>query len=256
MAEQNRRVWDWHAARYQATHLHARDTIYYWSEAFPNEDDLQLLGNVAGLRVLDLGSGAGQSGIALAKRGALVTCVDISQSQLDIGQQYAAEDGVEVQFVQGDMQDLAMFHAQSFDLVVSCAALSYVEDERKVFQEVARVIVPGGKFVASVDEAFWLAIGAKYIWPKARESPAYFYRGPIEWRWEESDPKDYRFVMFRRPLQDYVNGLIDAGFLLDHMVELELIKERLPQDTFLAPPEIEFAHLYPLALVLVSHRKG
>jgi ubiquinone/menaquinone biosynthesis C-methylase UbiE len=247
-------MWDWHAARYQATHLHSRNTIYYWSEAFPNEDDLHLLGDVAGLRVLDLGSGAGQSGIALAKYGAKVTCFDISDAQLDIGRQYAAEDGVDVEFVQGDMQDLSALPSQSFDLVLSCAALSYIEDVMQVFQEVARVIVSGGKFVASVDEAFWLAIGAKYIWPKAHENPGYFYRGPIEWRWEKTDPREFKFVMFRRPLQDYINGLIEAGFVLDQMVELELIEDRLPQDTFLARVEVEYARLYPLAVVLASHR--
>src|SRR4030042_3412520 len=119
MSDQNRRAWDWQAQRYQASHLHSRETVYYWSEAYPNENDLHLLGDVRGLTILDLGSGAGQSGIALAKRGATVTCYDLSQGQLNIGREYAQKDGVAVNFIRGDMQDLSVLPRAHFDVVLS-----------------------------------------------------------------------------------------------------------------------------------------
>ncbi len=261
MSEQNRRAWDWQAQRYQATHLRSRDTVYYWSEAYPNENDLHLLGDVRGLKVLDLGSGAGQSGIALAKRGAQVTCYDISEKQLEIGRKYAREDGVTVTFVQGDIQDLSSLPRHHYDIVVSCAAISYVEDAAKVFQEVARTLVPQGRFVLSCEHALWMSLGAKYLWPQAHESPSYFYRGPVRFRWEESDPKEYEMHCFRRPLQDYFNWLIAAGFAIEKVEELPLIEERLPQDSFFSevlrtrPQELEFARLYPQALVLATRLK-
>ncbi len=258
MSEQNRKAWDWQAQRYQAAHLRSRDTVYYWSEAYPNEDDLHLLGDVRGLKVLDLGSGAGQSGIALAKRGALVTCFDISTKQLDIGRKYANEDGASVTFVQGDMQDLGALPGRSFDLVVSCAAISYVEDAAMVFQEVARVLKQGGRYALSCEHAVWMALGAKYLWPQAHENPSYFYRGPVRFRWEDSDPKEYEILCFRRPLQDYFNGLLAAGFTIERVEELSFIEDRLPHDTFFSevlrirPQEIEFARLFPQAIVICA----
>ncbi len=260
MSEQNRRTWDWQAQRYQATHLRSRDTVYYWSEAYPNEDDLQLLGDVRGLKVLDLGSGAGQSGIALAKRGAQITCYDISEKQLEIGRKYAGEDRVTVTFVQGDMQDLGALPAGSFDLVISCAAISYVEDAAKVFREVTRVLKPGRRFVLSCEHAAWMALGAKYLWPQAHENPSYFYRGPVRFRWEESDPKEYEILCFRRPLQDYFNWLRTAGLTIERVEELPFLEDRLPQDTFFSevlrmrPQELEFARLYPQAVVILAKK--
>ena len=255
MSERNRRSWDWQAERYQATHLQSRTTVYYWSEAYPNEDDLHLLGDVRGLRVLDLGSGAGQSGIALAKRGAEVTCYDISKKQLEIGQRFATEDGVAIQFIQGNMEDLGVLPRHHFDLVISCAAISYVEDAAKVFQEVAKVLKLGGQFVLSCEHAIWMALGAKYLWPQAHEDPSYFYRGPICFRWKESDPREFEILCFRRPMQDYFNALVRAGFIIERMEELPLIKERLANDSFFSeilqtrPQEVEFAQLYPQAVV-------
>ncbi len=260
MSDQNRRAWNWQAQRYQATHLRSRDTVYYWSEAYPNEDDLHILGDVRGLKVLDLGSGAGQSGIALAKRGALVTCFDLSEKQLDIGRKYADADGVTVTFMQGDMQDLGGLSDRSFDLVVSCAAISYVEDAAKVFQEVRRVLKPGGRFVLSCEHAAWMALGAKYLWPQAHESPSYFYRGPVRFRWEDSDPKEFEILCFRRPLQDYFNWLRAAGLTIERVEELPFIEDRLSHDTFFAEvlrarlQELEFARHYPQAIVIAAKK--
>jgi len=258
MSEQNRRAWDWQAQRYQATHLHSRETVYYWSEAYPNEDDLHLLGEVRGLNILDLGSGAGQSGIALTKRGATVTCYDISQAQLDIGRGYAEEDGVTIKFVRGDIQDLSILPPTHFDIVVSCAAISYVEDAARVFREVAKVLKPEGQFVISCEHAAWMALGARFLWPEAHENPSYFYRGPIKFRWEKVDPEDYELLCFRRPFQDYLNWLIAAKFTIERVEELPFLEDRLPQDTFFrdtlrkCPQEMEFARLYPQAVVIAA----
>ncbi len=261
MSEQNRRAWDWQAPRYQASHLRSRDTVYYWSEAYPNEDDLHLLGDVSGLKILDLGSGAGQSGIALAKRGAQVTCYDLSEKQLDIGRKFATNDGVPITFLQGDMQDLNLLPRHHFDIVVSCAAISYVENAARVFQEVALVLKPRGRIVVSCEHALWMALGAKYLWPEAHEDLSYFYRGSVHFRWEDNDPAEYEFYCYRRPLQDYLNWLIEASFLIERVEELPFLDDRLPQDTFFRdalrkyPQELDFARLYPQAVVIAARLK-
>ena len=63
------------------------------------ESELAVLGDVAGLDVLELGCGAAQWSVALAGRGARVTGLDLSEEQLRQAREAAAAAGVEVAFV-------------------------------------------------------------------------------------------------------------------------------------------------------------
>ncbi len=48
----------------------------------PNEDELQLIGPVAGKHILEIGCGGAQASIAFAKRGAIVTGIDVAESEI------------------------------------------------------------------------------------------------------------------------------------------------------------------------------
>ena len=57
-------------------------------------------------------------------------------------------------FHQGDAADLSRFGDASFDIVFSAYALAYVEDIAGCLSETARVLVPGGLLVFSLDHPF------------------------------------------------------------------------------------------------------
>jgi SAM-dependent methyltransferase len=99
---------------------------------------LAFLGDVSGLRVLDLGTGTGRAAIALAKRGGRVTGVDASSEMLSVARRRAGDAGVSIAFVEGDAHALT-FPDQSFDAVVCLRVLMHVPDWRQSLGELCRV---------------------------------------------------------------------------------------------------------------------
>src|SRR5512142_1160631 len=91
-----------------------------------NEEKLQLIGPVAGKRVLEIGCGGGQCSIAFAKQGALVTSIDVAAAQIEIARELAEQNGVSIALIQRDMTDLAPIPSESQDLVFSANAFAYV----------------------------------------------------------------------------------------------------------------------------------
>jgi ubiquinone/menaquinone biosynthesis C-methylase UbiE len=98
----------------------------------------EFLEPLAGVRVLDVGTGTGRGAIALAARGARVTGVDASAEMLAVARRRATESGVEVDFVQGDAHGLH-FDDRSFEVVLCLRVLMHTPDWRKSLGELCRV---------------------------------------------------------------------------------------------------------------------
>jgi SAM-dependent methyltransferase len=107
---------------------------------------LDLLGDPGGLRVLDLGCGDGRLTLELQRAGAAVIGCDLSAEQVAA----ARTLGLEVQVA--DAAALPYPDA-SFDAVLSNAALHWMPAPEPVLAEVARVLRPGGRFVAEMGAA-------------------------------------------------------------------------------------------------------
>jgi len=109
----------------------------------------------AGMRVLEIGAGAGRFTQVLARLGACILVADISQGQLELNRQFARkldfENAVEG-WQQVDICDLGRFSDASFDCIVAYGGpFSYVLDRRDVaLSECLRVLKPGGLLLASV----------------------------------------------------------------------------------------------------------
>lgn len=105
-----------------------------------------------GNTVLDLGSGAGNDCfVARAEAGATgkVIGVDFTPVMVQRARQNAEKLGYNnVEFRQGDIEDLPVSD-QSVDVVVSNCVLNLVPDKAKVFEEIKRVLRPGGHFSIS-----------------------------------------------------------------------------------------------------------
>jgi len=113
----------------------------------------------AGVRVLDAGCGPGRFALALARHGAILTLLDISQTQLDLARDRLNEAGL-LKRVEGfyrlDIVDMHELGDESFETVVCYgAALSYTYDQYETaLKELVRVICPGGWLLISVDSLF------------------------------------------------------------------------------------------------------
>jgi ArsR family transcriptional regulator len=96
--------------------------------------------------VLDIASGDGVLAELLAPRADSIVCLDISRRVADAGRKRLA-GFTNVSFEVGDMHQLPLEDAQ-FDTVLLMHALTYTPDPERVFEEVSRVLKPGGRLLA------------------------------------------------------------------------------------------------------------
>jgi len=143
----NRAVWDGYSDEYQAKHGEelAASGGLAWGTTRISEADLQVLGEVAGRDILELGCGAAQWSIALAKRGARPVGLDLSERQLAHARRLMADAGVDFPLIHASAELVPLPDA-SFDIVFcDHGAMTFADPYRSV-PEVARLLRPGGLF--------------------------------------------------------------------------------------------------------------
>lgn len=148
-------------------------TASFWAEAYERDNDLNaliyqerlriLLGLVKTLdlsrqeRVLEVGCGAGQAAIALAKLGYEVDAIDAIQLMVEATRDRAVECGVEsrVRTNLGDVGDLS-FPDERFGLVVAQDVLPWLPSSEKPMKEMCRVLRPLGYLILTVGNSWGL----------------------------------------------------------------------------------------------------
>jgi SAM-dependent methyltransferase len=106
---------------------------------------LERAGVEPGMDLLDVGTGSGGNiAIPAAQRGATVVGVDITPELLEHARRRAAEAGVEVQWVEGDAENLPVGDA-SFDRVISTFGAMFAPDHARAAAELVRVCRQGGQ---------------------------------------------------------------------------------------------------------------
>jgi SAM-dependent methyltransferase len=111
-----------------------------------DESDLNVLGDVAGLDVVELGCGTAYFSAWLAKKGARPVGVDITPAQLETARRLMADSGIEFPLVEADAAETGLPDA-SFDLAVSEYGASIWVDPYRWIPEAARLLRPGGRLV-------------------------------------------------------------------------------------------------------------
>ncbi|MGB5269504.1 MAG: class I SAM-dependent methyltransferase, partial [Eudoraea sp.] len=107
---------------------------------------LNLVGDVADRRVLDIGCGDGVLLVELGQRGANVVGLDASRAMLEAARKRASEQKTDVALGLGLAEHLP-FADQSFDVVVAVTILCFVAEAEQTFTEIGRVLRPGGRLV-------------------------------------------------------------------------------------------------------------
>ncbi len=166
---------------------------------------IELLGNVYGKRVLEVGCGTGPLTEWLVAHGAVVVACDVSAAMLEIAR---SRVGVDAELHHHDLAEpLTFLGDASVDVVVASLVFHYLRDWVAPLRELHRVLRPTGFVVMSIHH------------------PA--------WDWRNHCPEDYfaflqvsevwvqpHLVTFwRRPLTAATGAINEAGFLIDGLVE-------------------------------------
>jgi SAM-dependent methyltransferase len=174
------------------------------------------------LDILCLGSGGGQQGPLLAAAGARVTVFDLSPKQLAQDVAVAQREGLKIEVVEGDMQDLSCFQEGTFDLIINPVSNCFVPDVRKVWLEAYRVLKVGGQMMVGivnpVDYCFDGELARAGIYLISHSLPYSDLECLGEERHARLYGKDAPFE-FGHTLEDQIGGQIDAGFVLTGFFE-------------------------------------
>jgi SAM-dependent methyltransferase len=248
-ARANRRWWDAAAPAYLAEHGEdLGDVDFLWGPEGLREADAHLLGDVGGRRVLEIGCGSAPCARWLRTAGADVVALDLSAGMLARAAELNRSTGVEVPLLQAEAAALPLADGC---MDVACSAfggLPFVADVGSVFAEVARVLRPGGRFVASVNHPVRWPFPDSPDPEDLRVVSSYFDRTPYV---ETDDDGRTVYVEHHRTVGDWVRAVVGSGLVLTDLLEPEWTPGRT-QDWGQWSPER--GALMPGTLVLVCEK--
>jgi SAM-dependent methyltransferase len=242
----NRRWWDAAAPAYLAEHgSDLGDADFLWCPEGLREADAHLLGDVRGRRVLEIGCGSAPCSRWLRREGADVVALDVSAGMLARAAELNRATGIDVPLLQADAGGLPLAD-NVLDVVCSAfGGLPFIADVEGALVEVARVLRPGGRFVASVNHPM--------RWPFP-DSPnpedlqvvsSYFDRRPYV---ETDEAGGTVYVEHHRTVGDWVRAVVTSGLVLEDLAEPEWTPGRTQEWGQWSP---ERGALVPGTLILV-----
>ena len=237
----NAAAWDADSADYQARNaaqLNRWDRLGWGVWDIP-EDEIHALGDVAGLDALELGCGACQSGIRVAKRGARVTGLDVSANQLRAGVANQRETGVQVPLVQASGEEIP-FADGSFDLVFCDHGATTFTEPARTIPEVARVLRPGGRLVFNIATPFIGACWDDGYTPPGRALRRSYFDAGREVHVDESGS----WVEWRLTYGEWIRVFGSAGLAIHDLIELRPSPDA-QEGSFTDYAPVEWAREYP-----------
>jgi SAM-dependent methyltransferase len=246
-ARANRAFWDALADKYQREHgefIGAPDPR--WGMWQLPEDELKILGDIAGRDVLELGCGGAQWSIRLSQRGARVTGLDNSAAQLEHARRNVAEAGVEVELVHASGEALP-FEDATFDVVFCDYGAMLFADPYLTVPEVARVLRRGGTFAFSDLTPFNVLFYDDEHEDEMADRPVRDYFGLHRIEWSDG------LVEFNLPYGEWIRLFVRNGLEV-----LDLVEVQPPpgaRTTYRTEADTAWARRWPMEHIWVTRRR-
>jgi SAM-dependent methyltransferase len=202
-SETTARQYDAMAADYASSNADGPYNAYYERPAM-----ISLVGQVAGLRVLDAGCGSGQLAAHLVSHGADLTGIDVSPAMVEIARRQVP--GRAELLVADIASPLIFAHDTEFDLIVASLVMHYIHDWEPVLAEFRRVLTATGSLVLSTHHP-------AMDW-QAHSPDDYFAIKQVTEAWAKG-PGEYQVTFWRRPLTAMCQAIYKSGFLIEQLVE-------------------------------------
>jgi SAM-dependent methyltransferase len=245
----NRQRWDEQSDAYQERHGEQLDKSggTAWGVWQIPESEIQALGDVSGLDVLEFGCGAAQWSIALHRQGGRVTGLDNSSRQLEHARTAMERAGVEFPLVHASAEATGL-PDRSFDVVFCDFGAMTFTDPANSVPEAARLLRPGGLFAFSA-----LTPILDMAWPPGLEHPG--ERLALDY-WEEirrfEEPGEP--IAFQLPYGEWIALFRKNGLTVESLIELRPPANAV--SSYRSVEDREWARRWPMEQIWRLRREG
>lgn len=221
--ESNRRAWD-ARVRQKKTFTQPASDHDFQNPLAAVDGQGWLGGSIRGQKLLCLAAGGGRQAPLYAAAGAIVTVVDISPAMLRIDREVATERRLDVVTVETSMDDLSMFAASQFDIVIQPVSTCYVPNVAAVYREVARVTRIGGVYISQHKQPSSLQADIVAS-PRGYELIEPYYRtGPLP-PVSGSRHREEGTLEYLHRWEQLIGGMCRAGFVVEDLAEPVHVKQ-------------------------------
>jgi SAM-dependent methyltransferase len=236
--------------------------IFYGGTALPNygplaatEDELNLIPDLSGKTVLELGCGSGHSLSYLweNKNASELWGLDLSEEQIRFTQELLEGKNIPAKLFLAPMDENPGIPENHFDLIVSIYALGWTPDLSRTLTLVCSYLKPGGVFIFSGEHPSYQCLEynaeiENYIFARSygKEGPEFH----PSWKGTE-------IVINSRKLSTYLNALTQSNLVFDQLIENELNIDLAREQDF-APEKwysVPRAQLIPTTFIVKAHKE-
>ena len=203
---------------------------------------LQVVGEVAGLTVLDAGCGEGYLARILTHRGAQVTGIDISPRLVEMAR--AKDPTGEITYQVADLSGPLSAYQDHFDLIASFFVLNDVPDYRGFLITLGSVLKRGGRLVLFLNNPYSLLVRGHITDYFATSGHVVPYQGLAQ--------AGVQVHLYHRTLEDYLAASHSAGLQLQRLVDVTAPPGKMTRRNDLVIPE---GYHFPFFMIL-SFVKG
>jgi len=233
--DQNRRAYDQMASAQEPLCRPASDADL--RNPLATVDPLGWLGDsIAGWRVLCLAAGGGRQSVLYATAGAQVTVVDLSPAMLQLDQAAAHQRGLDIRTIEASMDALPMLTDGQFDAVIHPVSTCYLPDVRGVFDEVARLVRPGGLYISQHKQPVSLQASIAPTGGNYALLHSYYRSQPVPAPQRDNSVvarlREPGAVEYLHRWEQLVGGICRSGFFIEDLVEPVHAKADSPAGSF------------------------
>ncbi|MFX1606870.1 MAG: class I SAM-dependent methyltransferase [Promethearchaeota archaeon] len=212
--------WDEVANDYHRTVGETGDSYH---RTYVNPVIFDILGDVENLSILDLACGQGYLSRILARKGARVVGVDLSEKMLEIAKESEASEPLGVKYIQCNSGDMREIEGSSMDCVVSTFGFHDIKEIESTIEECSRVLKEGGRLVFAIphpltyarrtqdEEGYYLKMRhymslQEIPHPKYKDSDVVAYHRPLSFYFEKAFSSGLQMIAFREITSEISRG--------------------------------------------------
>lgn len=215
-----------------------------------NEEQLKLFGSIKGKKVLDIGCGSGHSLQYMGREGAKeLWGLDMCTKQIETARNLLHDQQVEVTLIESPMEENPGLPSNYFDIVYSIYALGWTTNLSLTFANIYSYLKPGGVLIFSWEHP--LHDRLKY---EEEQSTFIFNKSYVNEGPEYNEGWQNLAVIHHRKLSTYINALIEAGFMIEKVIDDVYLPEE-PSENPSRWYSTQKANLVPATFIIKASKK-